>query len=198
MNAPTTQREEIRQLLAASSEPLTRPEIFAQSKLLVDELALSTVLSQLVNKGLISRVGERARDKGAPLALYTSGAGGNPITPKGAGRARRKGKKPSKQRRASGSKTPRSAPTARRKAPAKTGKPKRKYTRRAGTQKGGKSIEKVSRKTASAIAPERFRCGIFNDGTLAINAEDGQITLSEQETRAMFSYLDRVLGNAAA
>jgi len=191
MNAPTTQREEIRQLLAASSEPLTRPEIFAQSKLLVDELALSTVLSQLVNKGLISRVGERARDKGAPLALYTSGAGGNPITPKGAGRARRKGKKPSKQRRAS-------APAVRRKAPEKASKPKRKYTRRAGTQKGGKSIEKVSRKTASAIAPERFRCGIFNDGTLAINAEDGQITLSEQETRAMFSYLDRVLGNAAA
>ena len=47
-------------------------------------------------------------------------------------------------------------------------------------------------------APEGFRCGIFSDGTLAINAEDGQITLSEPETRAMFKYLDRVFDGAEA
>jgi len=175
MNAPTTQREEIRQVLAASSEPLTRPEIFAKCELVVDEIALSTVLSQLMNNGLISRVGERARDKGGPLALYTSGAGGTPSTPKGASHAKRKGKKPSKQRRASGRKAPRYAPKPR-----------------------TKPQPKAQRKTAASPAPDGFRCGIFNDGSLSINAEDGQITLSEQETRAMFSYLDRVLGNAAA
>ena len=175
MNPPNTQRDEIRQLLAASAEPLTRPEIFAQCKLVVDELALSTVLSQLVNKGLISRVGDRARERGAPLALYGPAAGGGEASaPTAAGGAKRKGLKSAK-RRASASKARRSASTSR-----------------------SKALPKVQRKTATSPALEDFRCGIFSDGTLEITTKDGQVTLSEPETSAMFKYLDRVLGRQAA
>ena len=190
MTAPTTQRDEVRQLLAASSEPLTRPAIFASCKLVLDENALSTVLCQLVKAGDIKRVGERAREKGAPLALYAIGSGGG-TAPTSAGGAKRKGVKGSKRRRASGSKPPRSTAGSRR-------VPKVQRNTATAAPKGGKSIEKVSRKTPPAPAPEGFRCGIFSDGTLAINAEDGQLTLSEPETRAMFKYMDRVLGSEAA
>lgn len=71
MTAPTTLREEIRQLLSAESAPLTRHEIFEKCTLCDDEVTLSTVLSQLVANGSITKAGMRERDKGAPLATYT-------------------------------------------------------------------------------------------------------------------------------
>lgn len=180
MTAPTTQRDQVRQLLAATSEPLTRPEIFAACKLVLDEKALSTVLCQLVKAGDIKVAGERARDKGGPLKLYAQGSGGDASAPTGAGRGKRKGGKRSKGRRASGSKKPRAAYKKRRSAA------------------GSRRVPKVQRKTATLPAPDGFRCGIFSDGTLSIDAGEGQITLSEPETRAMFKYLDRVLGSEAA
>lgn len=176
MTAPTTQRDEVRQLLAASLKPLTRPEIFDQCKLVGDQQALSTVLCQLVQAGDIKVVGEREREKGLPLKLYVAGSGGGDASaPKNAGGAKRKGKKHSKGRPASASKP-----------------------RRSAYKKRSKALPKVQRKTATSPDPEGFRCGIFSDGTLAINAEDGQITLSEPETRAMFKYLDHILGSEAA
>ena len=51
----------------------------------------------------------------------------------------------------------------------------------------------MQRNAATSRAPEGFRCGIYSDGQFAICAAEGQITLSEPETRAMFGYLERVL-----
>ena len=80
METPTTLREEIRQLLAGSKEPLTRPEIFQKCKLAGDEATLSTVLSQLCVAGDIKKAGERERLGARSLALYTrtvhAGGGG--------------------------------------------------------------------------------------------------------------------------
>src|SRR6266581_870760 len=69
----TTLRDEIRETLAGSKEPLTRPEIFEKCKFAGDENALSTVLSQLCNDGSIKKVGERERIGGRALALYSAG-----------------------------------------------------------------------------------------------------------------------------
>ena len=71
----TTLRDEIRETLAGSKEPLTRPEIFEKCKFAGDENALSTVLSQLCNDGSIKKVGERERIGGRALALYGVGGG---------------------------------------------------------------------------------------------------------------------------
>lgn len=43
-----------------------------------------------------------------------------------------------------------------------------------------------------------FRCAMFSDGALAIEAAQGSIELSEPDTRALFDYLDRVVRAAAA
>src|SRR6266581_3139008 len=69
----TTLRDEIRETLAGSKEPLTRPEIFEKCKFAGDENALSTVLSQLCIDGSIKKVGERERIGGRALALYSAG-----------------------------------------------------------------------------------------------------------------------------
>ena len=55
----------------------------------------------------------------------------------------------------------------------------------------------MHRNDAISRAPEGFRCGIYSDGQFAICAAEGQITLSEAETRAMFGYLERVVKDLA-
>ncbi len=75
METATTLRDEIRQLLASSTEPLARPEIFDKCKFAGNEATLSTVLSQLCNDGSIKKVGERERIGGRALALYGVGGG---------------------------------------------------------------------------------------------------------------------------
>ena len=178
MTQPTTQRDEIRQLLAGSSDPLTRPEIFERCKLVGDERTLSTILSQLVTSGEIRRVGARARDKGVALALYAAGS----AKPARAAKPKRATKA---ERKAAGG----GARLTRKKRP-------RPVARRAPA--GRKRVPKVQPNTADPVTPEGFRCGIFNDGSLAIRAAEGEFTLTEPETRAMFKYLDRVLGSEAA
>ena len=39
---------------------------------------------------------------------------------------------------------------------------------------------------------EDFRCGLFNDGTLAVNAEEGQFTLQPGEVAALRVFLDKM------
>ncbi len=207
MAAPTTLREEIRQLLAGSDGPLTRPEIFAKCKLAADEKTLSVTISQLLAKGDIRRAGERERLGSQPLALYASGTGepaaGAVSTPHNSVRASHK----------TAPKSPRSA--HRKRSGAKRGRPPnsaRKATRGRGTARKiarlpaaagvpattGRSTGKVSRNTSAAPAPEGFRCGIFSDGALAIHAAAGELTLTKAEHRAMLEFLDRVLNKGGA
>jgi hypothetical protein len=70
MTAPTTLREEIRQILEASSEPLTNVEIFEKCKFAGDERSLAQALYQLTVAGDIKKAGERERVGARALALY--------------------------------------------------------------------------------------------------------------------------------
>jgi hypothetical protein len=171
MDAPTTLREEIRQLLA-SSEPLTRGEIYEKCKLAGDEATLSTVLSQLCTAGDIKKAGERERVGARALALYTravyesAGASGG-----GRVKARKKpGPKPAK-RKARG-------PYKKRAKPAKTRSPR---------------LQKVQRRNADSpeLAPG-FRCALFSDGSMDIERAGDVFQLSEPEVRVLFAYLEKL------
>lgn len=166
MEGETSITGEILAVLASSNGPLTRPEIYERCKLVTDQKRLSVTLSTLVKDGRLQHAGKRERENGVPLLCYERVMDG----------AARIAKRSTRKAR-SGSKSPRSAHNKRRST----------HARRSAR------LPNVQRNTATSPAPDGFRCGIFNDGSLAIRAAEGEITLTEPETRAMFAYLDRVL-----
>jgi hypothetical protein len=177
MTAPTTLREEIRQTLAASKDPLTRPEIFEKCKLAGDEAALSTVLSQLCNAGDIKKAGERERVGARALALYTRGVDS-------AGEGVKK-KKPRAEK-----------PAAKKRGPYK----KRAKAARPAKKSRSARLPKAQRRTAGSPAPQApgFRCGVFSDGSMNLERSGETFSMTEPEVRVLFAYLEKTLAEARA
>lgn len=169
MEAPTTLREEIRQLLAGS-ESLTRPEIYERCKLAGDETTLSTVLSQLCSAGDIKKAGERERVGARALALYTrtvhdGASGGGRVK----ARKLRKANPAAKKR----------GPYKKRAKPAKIRSPR---------------LPKVQRRNADSSEPAApgFRCALFSDGSMDIERAGEVFQMSEPEVRVLFAYLEKL------
>lgn len=80
---------------------------------------------------------------------------------------------------------------------------KRKTTRRAKEPKPARKV-KVPKKLQSPAAnlhpaaaeTNGFRCAVFSDGALAIQASRGNLELTAPETRELFCYLERVVRDA--
>jgi len=178
MTAPTTLREEIRQVLEASSEPLTHVEIFQKCKFAVDERALGRALYQLTVAGDIKKAGERERVGARPLELYAR------TVHDGDGGGRTKAKKSRAAK-----------PAAKKRGPykkrAKAGRAAKK-PRRARLQKA----QRVSAQPAADIGG--FRCGLFSDGSMDIERAGDLFQMVEAEVRALFAYLEKVMPEARA
>ncbi len=172
METPTTLREEIRQLLAASTVPMTRSEIFKKCRLPCDESTLSTVLSQLCAAGDIKNAGKRETIGERAQLLFTrrihESAG---ISGGGRVKARKPRKaKPAPKKR---------GPYKKRAKPAKTRSPR---------------LPKVQRRNADSresLTPG-FRCGLYSDGSMDIERAGEVFQLSEPEVRALFAYLEKL------
>lgn len=164
MEKPTTTRETIRQILAASKDPLTRIEIYAQCKDVADEATLSTVLSQLCVAGDIKKVGELERIGGRALALYAIANGAKKKAPDKAAKAPK----------------------------VKKGAKRGPYKKRA-VKTRALALRKVQPPAATSPDAPGFRCGIFSDGSMDLERAGETFQMNEAEVRAMFHYLERTL-----
>lgn len=165
-----TQQQEIVRVIKAAGRPMTRPEIFDKCKQVADMRNLSVTLSTMVGTDLLAKVGEQPRDKGMALALYDLGT----VQP--------------------GERRP---PGAAKKKPAVRkggGKPKAKpkVGKKAKLKRSKRPSGDVPLNNLEPLEVSGFRCGLYNDGSLAINAADGQITLSAGELKLMRDFVSRM------
>jgi hypothetical protein len=173
MNAPTTLREEIRQTLAASKEPMTRDEIFQKCKFAPDEKALAQAILQLCVIGDIKKAGERERIGARALPLYTRRVHADAdAVASGGGRVKAKkrpGPKPGKK------------------------KARKPYKKRAAPERSAR-LPKVQRRNADSPAPDApgFRCGLYSDGSIDLERGVQTFSLSEPEVRVLLRLVERL------
>lgn len=165
MSEPVTARAEVEATLRKTTAPMTSAEIFEQCKLVPDRATLSIVLSQLASDGRVKRAGHRQQEKGAPVMLYAIGTASTA-----------KQGRPPKAAAAPAKKAPKNAAT---KAATKKQKPLRPAAARTPT--------------AQPATDGKFRCGLWSDGTVTIDAEEGQFTLQPGELAALQRFLDSLV-----
>lgn len=172
MNAPTTLREEIRQTLAASKEPMTRDEIFQKCKFAPDEKALAQAILQLCVIGDIRKAGERERIGARSLPLYSRRVHVSDAVASGGGRVNAKkkpGPKPGKK------------------------KARKPYKKRAAPKRSA-TLPKVQRRNADSPASDApgFRCGLYSDGSIDLERSGEIFQLSEPEVRVLLRLVERL------